>query len=273
MPSYLITGANRGMGFGYVRNLSNDPANTVVGIVRDKAAAVRKASEELGNRPNVHFVEAQISNYNSLKSIVPQVSDITGGKLDYVISNAAYMGNEWSKSRSIGQLGEDPENWEAELAEHMAVNVSAVVYLFTLFLPLVRKGEAKKMVAISTGMADIELVSRFGVENGSIYTISKAASNAAVAKFDAQYRKEGILFLSISPGLVDTDANATPASPEELKAQESMVRAFVEYAPDFKGPISVDESNKAVLSVIENASIEKGSGGAFISHKGNKQWL
>lgn len=45
------------------------------------------------------------------------------------------------------------------------------------------------------------------------------------------------------------------------------------YAPHFKGPITPEESVKQVRAVWEKASIESGSGGAFISHLGNKQWV
>ena len=34
-----------------------------------------------------------------------------------------------------------------------------------------------------------------------------------------------------------------------------------------------EEAVDAVWSVVENSSLEKGHGGAFLSHKGNKQWL
>jgi hypothetical protein len=51
------------------------------------------------------------------------------------------------------------------------------------------------------------------------------------------------------------------------------VKKFIEYAPHFKRPITPKESVTAVLSVMNNASIEHGDGGAFLSHLGNKQWL
>lgn len=52
-----------------------------------------------------------------------------------------------------------------------------------------------------------------------------------------------------------------------------MVTKFAEYAPTFKGPDTPEQSVTAVRKVIEEASIEKGNGGDFISHFGNKQWL
>jgi hypothetical protein len=48
---------------------------------------------------------------------------------------------------------------------------------------------------------------------------------------------------------------------------------FMKYAPHFTGPIQPDESIRAVMDVIEKASLANGDAGAFLSHKGNKQWL
>jgi len=53
-------------------------------------------------------------------------------------------------------------------------------------------------------MAEVDLISEFEIDSAAPYSISKAATNAAVAKFHAQYKKENILFMSISPGYVDT---------------------------------------------------------------------
>lgn len=52
-----------------------------------------------------------------------------------------------------------------------------------------------------------------------------------------------------------------------------MIAQFSEYAPNWAGPITPEVSVKAVLKVIDESSIENGSGGAFISHWGDKQWL
>lgn len=104
--------------------------------------------------------------------------------------------------------GAEPERLEKDLNESFRINVVGNVHLFNLFLPLIQKGQAKKVIYISSGMADIDLISKYSVQDGAPYSISKAAGNAAVAKFDAQYRSEGILFMSISPGVVDTQGAA-----------------------------------------------------------------
>jgi NAD(P)-dependent dehydrogenase (short-subunit alcohol dehydrogenase family) len=76
--------------------------------------------------------------------------------------------------------------------------------LINLFLPLVLKGSAKKVISISTGMADDDLIAKYDVDVSAPYSIGKAALNTAIAKFSAAHRKDGVLFISISPGLVDT---------------------------------------------------------------------
>lgn len=60
---------------------------------------------------------------------------------------------------------------------------------------------------------------------------------------------------------------------EEAAAAGEMMKKFAVYAPHFKGPISPEESVKAVMEVIAHADINKGYAGAFVSHFGNKQWL
>lgn len=53
-------------------------------------------------------------------------------------------------------------------------------------------------------MSDLEFISKSGIEVAAPYSISKAAMNTAVAKYSAQYAADGVLFFSISPGVIDT---------------------------------------------------------------------
>lgn len=71
-------------------------------------------------------------------------------------------------------------------------------------MPLILKGRVKKVITISTGLADLDNVNKFNLDPGAPYSISKAAMNFAVTKFNAQYAKDGVLFMSICPGSVET---------------------------------------------------------------------
>lgn len=75
------------------------------------------------------------------------------------------------------------------------------------FLPLVKHGSVKKVVNLSTGVADLELIHATGLAVGAPYAASKSAANVIVAKYAEALKEEGILFLSMSPGYVLTEAN------------------------------------------------------------------
>ena len=53
-------------------------------------------------------------------------------------------------------------------------------------------------------MADLDLVNDFELDIAAPYSISKAAVNMAIAKYNALYKKDGVLFMAVSPGYVDT---------------------------------------------------------------------
>jgi short-subunit dehydrogenase involved in D-alanine esterification of teichoic acids len=84
------------------------------------------------------------------------------------------------------------------------VNVIANIHLFNLLIPLIRKGKGKKVITLTTGYADLDITIKHDVEVCPFYAGSKAHMNLIVGKFSAQYKQEGILFLSLSPGAVDT---------------------------------------------------------------------
>ena len=198
-------------------------------------------------------------------------------------------------------------------------NVIGNIHLYTLFLPLILKGTVKKVICITTGMADLDLINNYDVVIGSLYASSKAAMNIVTAKFNAQYKKDGVLFMGICPGMVDvgaynpadcmnyetpfplsllppfpiytkssplwpalfliqmllglTDTHAFTVTPQQIEGLQEMLGAFMKYAPDFKGPAQPKDAIRDVMNVWENASLEKGSGGIYISHLGTKKWL
>ncbi|OTA66013.1 NAD(P)-binding protein [Hypoxylon sp. EC38] len=272
MPSYLVTGVSRGIGFEFLRQLSADPAAIVIGLARDKAATEKKVAAEIG-RSNIHILHGDLIDYDSLKKAAEDTSKITGGSLDYLIANGAFL-TTYSHLKTLYDMHDEPKALEEDLLTAYKTNVVGNIHLFNIFLPLIRKGKAKKVIAISSGMSDVDLVRNFELDMAAPYAMSKAAMNFAVAKYHAEFHSEGILFMSICPGVVETSGHTDPTvSPRELENLEKMMRKFGEYAPHFKGPIMPEESVKCIVNVINNASVERGDGGSFVSHFGNRQWI
>ena len=123
-------------------------------------------------------------------------------------------------------------------------------------------------------MADIELINELDLALNTTYSVTKAASNTLVAKYNAALGKsEGILVFSMSPGVVNTmEGKSNQLTEQEMGALMAMTQQFAEKWPHFKGPVPPRESVLAQLKVIERATVED-FGGAFVSHYGNKEWL
>ncbi|KAI1738245.1 hypothetical protein F4680DRAFT_467711 [Xylaria scruposa] len=271
MPSYVITGVSKGLGWEFLKQISSDPMNSVIGIVRNKPLVEKRVAEKLGSRRNITILAADVTKYDELKAAAADTAAVTGGSLDYLIANAAYL-TAIDTYDDIGTLGQDPQKFSDEFRKSTETNVLANIHLYNLFMPLILKGTIKKVVAISSGISDIDWINDYEIANLSLNAMSKAALNVVTAKFNAQYKKDGVLFLSVCPGFVETGHFVEP-TPEQRTSMNVMMEKYYRYSPNFKGPITPKESIEAVLSVVENASIEKGDGGRFLSHFGNKQWL
>ncbi|CRK25928.1 hypothetical protein BN1723_013762 [Verticillium longisporum] len=272
MSVYVITGASKGIGFEFLRQFSEDSKNLVVGLVRDKAGTEKKVATELGSRPNVHILHADLTRYASLKQAAADTAQIVGERgIDYLIANGGVV-PLFDVYGPIGDLSDRPEELEAVGLELWQTNVVGNIHLIHLFLPFVLKGKVKKVIFISSGHADLDFTNALDVDTSPLYTASKSAMNAIMSKFSTQYKKDGVLFLSISPGLVEV-GRYSDATPEQLKGFASFTDKLPAYAPDFKGPLTPEESVRLVTETFEKASIEGGYGGAFVSQYGNKQWI
>ncbi|KAI0739471.1 NAD(P)-binding protein [Daedaleopsis nitida] len=265
MPSYVVTGASRGIGLEFVRQLSQEKANVVFGAVRNPSTAT-KLFELQKTAPNVHIIKADLADPSSWKTAAAEVAKVTGGSLDCLINNAAFVSDRYS-SLSITQLRKTLDD---ELVSAFQTNVAGVAHTINAFLPLLRQGATKKVISLSTGLAATDFVLGSGCSFNAQYAISKAALNMLVAEFSAALEGEGFTFLAISPGVVNT-AEKLP-TPEELEGLKSEVAMFRRYSPDWDGaPLTPETSVKLMRGVIDK--IGPKDSGAFVSQHGDQRWL
>jgi NAD(P)-dependent dehydrogenase (short-subunit alcohol dehydrogenase family) len=90
------------------------------------------------------------------------------------------------------------------MLELFQVNVIGSSFLLATFMPLVQAGDMKKVVVLSTGMGDPDFIAETEIDSQSPYAVSKAALNMVIAKYHAEYKKNDILIMGISPGIVET---------------------------------------------------------------------
>lgn len=86
-------------------------------------------------------------------------------------------------------------------------NVLGVVYTTNAFLPLLRAAAAThtvKVLNISSAMGETHFALNCELGTAAPYSVSKAALNMVVAKYAARFKHENIVFVGLSPGLVNT---------------------------------------------------------------------
>jgi len=253
MAVYFVTGVSRGIGYGALAVLTEDPANTVIGMVRDKADTIKKisADPEIKDR-KIHIVEGDLNSYESLQKCASEVAKITGGAIDYLIANAGYI-SLFDNFEGIDALAPKPKELEDDLNRSLQANIVGQIHLFNLFLPLVLKGKTKKVIHVSTAFADVEFTAQHDIENAPLYSISKAAMNLAVAKYSAVYKKDGVLFISVAPGSVEVGRyNESP--PEQMQKLGGLMGKLMAYQPNFTGPSTPQGAVRDMKAVWEKAT-------------------
>jgi NAD(P)-dependent dehydrogenase (short-subunit alcohol dehydrogenase family) len=188
MPTALITGANRGIGFEFARQYSTDGWEVI--------ATVRQSSDEL-NALNVRVERLDLSDADAVASFPASLD----GPLDLFVSNAG------TNHPMDGRTAEDAREW----ARMMMSNAIAPFLLGQALLP--RMADGGKMIAISSGMGSIG-------DNGGgwiPYRTSKAALNMAWSCLALEARRAAVTCVLLSPGWVKTRMGGGGAeiTPEE----------------------------------------------------------
>ncbi|KAH8553728.1 hypothetical protein BGW37DRAFT_269596 [Umbelopsis sp. PMI_123] len=270
MASYLVTGASRGIGLEYVRQLSEDGKNTVIGLVRNAAKA--NFLHEISGRPNVHIVEGDITSIEKMQKAAGIVSSITGGSLDYIIENA---GGNFGTNSSLAKPNVELPTLIEQINENFEVNAISGVITTNVFLPLLRKGKAKKIILISSALGDIDFTRTSEFPYAAPYGIAKVAVNFIVQKYAVELAEEGFVVIALSPGVVDVSSTKEGGPPqlteEEMKFWAAAFEDFKKVAPDWDGkPLAVQDSVSKQLKVI--GSLSPKDAGKMLSQNGNNVW-
>jgi NAD(P)-dependent dehydrogenase (short-subunit alcohol dehydrogenase family) len=269
MASYVITGASRGIGLEYVRQLSEEPKNTVFAVVRNKAKA--NFLEPVAGRPNVHVLEGDVQSIEKMQEAAKEVAAVTGGSLDFLIANA---GGNIGSNTSLANSNIDQATIVQELKDNFDINATSVVITNNAFLPLLRNGKEKKIIDISSALGDIEFNKITEFPHSAPYGVSKAAVNFIVQKYAVELAPEGFTVLALSPGLVDTSSTKEggPPSAEELKFLDAAADLWIKAAPGWdRKPITVQDSVSKQIKVIH--SIGQEESGKLLSQNGNTTWI
>jgi len=182
--SVLITGANRGIGLEFVRQLV-PTAKAIYAACRspENAHALNKLAASTNN---VHVLPLEVTNEKHIEALRQRLE---GTSLDLLINNAGIFKG---RNNTI-----DKDEW----SETFAVNVMAPINISRALLTNLKQSNLAIVANITSQMGSI-------ADNGSggstIYRSSKAALNAATKSFAIDHADE-ITTLLLHPGWVRTD--------------------------------------------------------------------
>ncbi|KIW97465.1 uncharacterized protein Z519_01049 [Cladophialophora bantiana CBS 173.52] len=215
MPAYLVTGAGRGLGLELASQLSKLPQDQVSIIFATTRSDPSDALQQLIAHSNgrvVHMPMA-ITEKDSIKAAVFLVDKALAGKgLDVVINNGGVLLLSVNGIENMDHLGYT-----------LKVNLEAVHDVTAAFLPLLRKGEQKKVLNITSTLGSITIAPQFMYAPTPSYKVSKAALNMLTVQCGLELGNEGFTFLMVSPGYLKTDMGGDRADlPVEVGAKATL---------------------------------------------------
>ena len=198
MATYLVTGANRGIGYEYCRQLQKRGDEVI--------ATCRNSSSELDALAKKEGVRVETDVDVSDKDVIAAFLDKLGDQpIDVLINNAGIY-----RQSSLSDLN------VAGIKEQFEVNAIAPLIFTKALLPNLRRASQDAKVAIMTSrMGSID----DNTSGGSYgYRMSKVAVSMAGKSLSHDLAKDGIAVAILHPGLVSTgmtNFNSSGISPEE----------------------------------------------------------
>lgn len=194
--TYLVSGANRGLGLEFARQLAAR-GDTVMATVRRPGAA-----DDLA-RLGVRIEPLDVASEDSVQALVDRLGDQA---IDVLVNNAGIgVGRS-----ALGSLDFD------ELQQAFETNCLGPLRLTQALLPHLRRGRRRLVANVSSKMGSVADNSSGGSYG---YRASKCALNMVSRSLALDLAPEGFTCLVLHPGWVRTDMGGAQAP---LSVQESV---------------------------------------------------
>lgn len=209
MTTYLITGANRGLGWAMVQQLAQAGETVFAGCRSPQNSA--ELQTLTAKNDNIYVVPLDVSDENSVMAAVELVSAETD-KIDVLINNAAIMFNE----KKLEQVT------VANVQNTMNVNVVGPLLMAKHFVGLLEKSSHARLVNISGRLSSLLLLEDKTWGSYS-YNASKAAMNVTTRMMAHELKSKRICVVVIHPGWMQTDMGGTSADLKPSVSAEAVL--------------------------------------------------
>ena len=213
MPSTLITGANRGLGFEFARQYSADGWQVYAACRNPQSAS------ELRRLADASDDKLQILALDVIDPVSVQAAaaKLDGQAIDLLLNNAGIGG---PRGQSVGNI--DYKAW----AKVLDVNTMGPLRVSEAFVDHVARSERKLIVTLTSGMGSLADNTSGGAY---AYRSSKAAVNMVMRSLAIDLAPRGIACVVINPGWVLTDMggpHATLTTAESVKKLRRLIETL-----------------------------------------------
>ncbi|KIJ64620.1 hypothetical protein HYDPIDRAFT_112002 [Hydnomerulius pinastri MD-312] len=229
MPTWLITGASRGLGLGLAQELIASSDNIVFATCRhpEEAKNLRLLSESPSRKGSLFIIQLNVTDEASVFIAQREVESILGQRgLDFLINNAG-----------VATKDDLPSNLSvSNLISAVETNVGGTALVTRMFIPLLERSAKKIIVNITSTLGSI------GNDTGgehTTYSISKAALNMLTYK-QVKERPDLITFM-IHPGWCKTDMGGDNATLEVAEGARKVLRIVKGATPEYTGKFFDEE--------------------------------
>ena len=191
----IITGGNRGIGYGLLKILS-DKHNVII-TVRDNKKG-QSTIAELGHSKNeINYVVMDVDNSDSVMMAADDIKKIFNN-VDLLINNAGIFIKEYQLPAI--------DTSEDSILKTFNTNTLGVLRVCKSIVPLMVNGS--RIINISSGMGQLDEMN----SGSTAYRISKTALNALTKILSNELLSMGIKVNTICPGWVKTDMGGENAT-------------------------------------------------------------
>jgi NAD(P)-dependent dehydrogenase (short-subunit alcohol dehydrogenase family) len=204
----LITGCNRGIGLSLTQKLLKDTDNIVIGTTRSDTKTVLDLKEAHHDR--LYIIQMDVAIEKSAKDAFTEISNICTG-LDVIINNAGYAPDKTKKAENVPR---------SDMMDAFEINALGPLLVIQQSLPLLRKGEMKKIINISSLLGSHEMNPGRQVA----YSTAKCALGMITNVFAKELANEGFTVIAVHPGTVATDMRPDlklPGAMSHIQLEES----------------------------------------------------
>lgn len=214
----LVTGANRGIGLEFVRQLL-ERGDSVIATARQPDEAEALQALETSAQAEFYVLHLDVLRAESLEKVAGFVRERT---LDVLINNAGVL-------LRAGALGELDYH---KIAQCLDVNALGPLRVVEAVLPALRRSARGRIINVSSKMGSIEENSTGGAY---AYRMSKAALNMATRSLALDLATDGITVLAVHPGWVQTRMGGSEALMDAPTSVSHMLRLIDGAKPDQSG--------------------------------------